>query len=478
MSLTTMLIGIGIAALIFWAIQIFVIKKYENKAMSYLQAFVGILFIFSGWVKAMDPLGTAYKIEQYMGEFEGAFEASWMSFIAPIFPIMNDFATELSVGMIVFEIVLGVMILLGIYRKFAAWSFLILILVFTFMTGFTYLTGYVPQDGIFFDFSTWGAYLESNMKVTDCGCFGDFIKLEPLTSFFKDVFLLIPGVLFIAFSKKMHSLLNKKWAMGVTLVSLAITTLYCFSNYVWDIPGTDFRPFAKGVDVQETKRIEQEATASVQVTGFLMQNKKDANKMMEVSMAEYSKYSEEWSVLEQVKTESPIPSTKISEFDLDDIEGHESTYELLENVGKSVVIVAYELKGESTRTMISVVDTIRVFDPESEEEMVKYVNSEKQVVDFKATEAYGKYYTEKVVPFTNEAIKAGYKVFFLVGGASPEELIDFTNDVNLKAKILTGDDILMKTIIRSNPGVMIWDDAKIIEKYHITKLPSFAEAKI
>jgi hypothetical protein len=76
------------------------------------------------------------------------------------------------------------------------------------------------------------------------------------------------------------------------------------------------------------------------------------------------------------------------------------------------------------------------------------------------------------------AIEKGYDVFFLVGGTSAEEVQDFANDVNLNATVLTGDDILMKTIIRSNPGVMILDKATVKKKYHIRKLPTFTESLI
>lgn len=478
MTLTTMLIGIGIAALIFLAIQYFLFKKPETLWMSFLQAFVGILFIFSGVVKAVDPLGTAYKLDQYFAEFESTFEASWFSFLAPMFPALNEYAVSFSVFMIVFEIVLGIMILFGIYKKFASWAFFLLVLFFTFLTGFTYLTGYVPMDGTFFDFSSWGIYQKSNMKVTDCGCFGDFIKLEPKISFFKDIFLLIPAFLFLFFTSKMHELLNKKAAFWVTLVSTLVFLVYSFSNYIWDIPHVDFRPFKEGVDIRAQKEIEEDAQAQVQVTGFLMKNKQDPQKMTEVAVADYSKYADEWEVVEQIKTEAPIKPTKISEFDLSDVDGNSATYEILENEGKSVVIVAYKLKGSTKTETITTVDTITVFDEESGEEMIKTVSAETEKVDFIANDSYQKQYTDKVIPFVNSAKESGYKVFFLVAGVSGKAVQDFASDIGLDATLLTGDDILMKTIIRSNPGIMLMEDATIKKKYHIRKLPQFNESLI
>ena len=474
-TLSTLLIGVAIAAAVFFLIQYFAIKKPDNALMSYMQAFVGILFLFSGWVKAIDPLGTAYKMDQYFAEFETAFETSWMSFLAPLFPVLNEYSVAFSVVMIVFEIVLGLMILLGIYKKFATWAFFLLILVFTFLTGFTYLTGYVGGDATFFNFASWGSYKESNMKVTDCGCFGDFLKLEPMVSFFKDIFLLIPGILFIIFRKKMHTLIDGKKALWISVISTVLVTIYCFSNYVWDLPHTDFRPFREGVDIQKQKQIEEDAQAAVQVTGFLMKNKKDPNRMTEVTMAEYSAYSDEWEVVEQIRTEPTLEPSKISEFDLNDVNGDEATYEILEGEGKSIMIVAYKLKGKASTNIKTIVDTITILDEASGEMLQKFVSKEIKEVDFISKPKYAELYVNKVSPFAEEALKAGYKVNFLVGGASGEEAQDFVNDVGLNATIFTGDDILMKTIIRSNPGVLILDNAKIQQKFHIRKLPSFTK---
>ena len=133
--------------------------------------------------------------------------------------------------MIVFEIALGLMLLLGHKPKFTSWAFLILVLFFTFLTGFTYLTGYVSDGVNFFSFSDWGAYKDTNMKVTDCGCFGDFIKLKPKTSFLKDVFLLIPGFYFLFKPSHMHQLFSRNIRNILVVLTVVGITFYCFSNY-------------------------------------------------------------------------------------------------------------------------------------------------------------------------------------------------------------------------------------------------------
>jgi uncharacterized membrane protein YphA (DoxX/SURF4 family) len=175
MTLGTLVLVVAIAAVLLTVlIGIFFKDDMNNWIVSLLQNFCGVLFIFSGWVKAVDPLGTAYKMEQYFAEFQGTFEDTTLSFMAPLFPTLSEYAIGFSVGMIVFEIILGLMLLLGSWPKVTAWAFFLLVLFFTFLTGFTYLTGYVPEGVNFFQFGKWGPYVETNMKVTDCGCFGDF----------------------------------------------------------------------------------------------------------------------------------------------------------------------------------------------------------------------------------------------------------------------------------------------------------------
>ena len=141
-----------------------------------------------------------------------------MKGLAPLFPALSEQSTGFSIFMVTFEIVLGVMLIVGWRRKLTAWLFFLLVVFFTLLTGFTFLTGYVPSDANFFDFAKWGPYVKDQMRVTDCGCFGDFIKLDPRISFYKDLGLMIPAILFFLFrSKWMHQIFDRKrgWIVGI-----------------------------------------------------------------------------------------------------------------------------------------------------------------------------------------------------------------------------------------------------------------------
>ena len=124
--------------------------------------FVGGLFIFSGLIKLNDPVGTKIKMEEYFGVFAEDFGSAFAAF--------TPFAMEIGMIMIILEIVLGVAVLIY-YRMDVTTVLLLLLMVF-----FTFLTFY-------------SAYFN---KVTDCGCFGDAIKLTPWQSFWKDVILMFP----------------------------------------------------------------------------------------------------------------------------------------------------------------------------------------------------------------------------------------------------------------------------------------------
>ncbi len=487
MTLSILMIRVAIAALILTLLVGFVLKKQKNWLISYLQNFTGALFLFSGWVKAVDPLGTAYKMEQYFGEFQSTFEGTMMSFIAPLFPALSEYAVGFSVFMIVFEIVLGLMLILGTWPKFTSWAFFLLVAFFTALTGFTYLTGYVPNDVNFFEFGKWGKYVETNMKVTDCGCFGDFIKLKPKVSFFKDVFLMIPAIIFLFSHKQFHQLFSGGVRRLLPLASIVGLLIYCFSNYIWDLPHADFRPFKEGTDVAAQRAMEEEAMSNVKVTGYTVSNK-ETGEQVEIAMAdygkEYKKYPKsEWE-FEQIRTKPTIEPTKISEFAVEHgTEGYEITDDILQGEGYSFMVVAVDLKAEEgapitsiRRDSIYAIDTLAVGDST---ELVRRLVKVEEKPESKPTYIWGENYTKRWTDVVNPVIaaaeKAGIKSYAVTKYTPPSKIKDFKEKTATNYPVHLADDILLKTIIRSNPGVVLWKDGKILGKWHHKKLPTFEE---
>lgn len=486
----------GSIAVVLTAIVGFLFKSHKSWLMTFLQNFCGVWFIFSGWVKAIDPLGTVYKLEDYFAEFHSTFEPTWFGFLAPMFPWLAEHAIWITVPMIIFEIILGAMLVLGHSSKVASWAFWILLAFFTLLTGFTYLTGYVPNGANFFEFGSWAEYDKNNMKVTDCGCFGDFLKLEPKTSFFKDLFLMIPAFYFLFKHKTMHQLFTPKIRnIGLGLATVGLL-FYCFKNYVWDLPHTDFRPFKNGVNVKAQRIAEEDAMANVKILKWVLKNKA-SGEMIELADAEYMKNYKnypkaEWEYLDQIKTEPTLETTKISEMEFTDInDGYDIALDLLEEENYSFTFISSALEAEvipeklTVSDSIYLIDTVTVFDPASKKESIEIVRALDRVEEKIKTKYTYKWdkdfidnYSGKVATLAKMAGAEGVKSRMIVGAADPAAIKTLADEAKLEGvQLCSADDLLLKTIIRSNPGVVLWKNGQIIQKWHINKLPDYQEIK-
>jgi uncharacterized membrane protein YphA (DoxX/SURF4 family) len=483
MSLPVLLVIILIiASLMTWLIG-GVLKKKQQWVMTFLQNYVGVLFIISGFVKAVDPLGTAYKMEDYFAAFESLFDGTWFAFISPMFPFLSEYAIVFSVVMIVFEIVLGIALILGAFPRLTSWGFLLLILLFLVLTGYTYLTGYVPIGVSFWTFSEWSGFDPNNMKVTDCGCFGDFIKFSPIVSFLKDVFLLLPGIYFVLFHRKMHRLGNRFARTSIVLAGTVLLILYNLQNYYWNLPHIDFRPFQEGVNILERQQLEREAEANIRILSWKLKSKADGRTVViPDENFDYSNYpTEEWEYLENEYTEPDVPHTKISDFAIEDFEGNDVTDDILQYQGLSLMFIAHKLPGKSQEVAITVqdtsyrVDTLSVAGTDSLEFIQVVDKIEERTIratDYIWKKSYMQRYRDKITPFVEAAEKANIRTF-LIAAATEDQVIDFARDGGPQTTYYTADDILLKTIVRSNPGIVLLSNGTIIHKWHWKKLPDF-----
>jgi len=186
--------------------------------VNFARIFVGVLFIFSGFVKMVDPLGFSYKLEEYLGP--AVFD---IGFLEP-------HSLVLAVVLVIFELLLGVMLLLGYAMNFTRWSLLLMIVFFTFLTFYS-------------------AYFN---KVTDCGCFGDAIPLDPWESFFKDVILLVLIILIFIKSHYIRPLLKtntSKWIIFILFIGCLALTYRVLTH----LPVIDFRAYKIGNNIPEKR---------------------------------------------------------------------------------------------------------------------------------------------------------------------------------------------------------------------------------
>src|SRR5690349_12963557 len=190
-------------------------KKYIDL---FSRIFVGGLFIFSGLIKLNDPIGTQIKLQEYF-EFFAEDIGSFFHYFIP-------WALEIGMIMIVLEVVLGVAILLYYRMDISTWVLLALMVFFTILTFYS-------------------AYFN---KVTDCGCFGDAIKLTPWESFIKDIVLMV-FVLHLFWYRKTYAHMLKP-SLGYSIV--LGTTLLCIFLGIFAIrhlPFIDFRAYQVGAHI-------------------------------------------------------------------------------------------------------------------------------------------------------------------------------------------------------------------------------------
>ena len=185
---------------------------------------VGVLFIFSGLIKANDPLGLSYKMQEF-------FDVWSLS-------ILNDYTLGLSLVMNTLEIVAGIALLIKFPYKQTLWLLLGLIIFFTFLTGYALFSG----------------------KIKTCGCFGDCIPLTPQTSFIKDILLFICIVILLFTQKKVKTSIHPAFGISVLLIAI-IGVGYGQKQVLIHLPYIDCLPYQQGNDINEKMKAPKGAVA-------------------------------------------------------------------------------------------------------------------------------------------------------------------------------------------------------------------------
>lgn len=193
---------------------------------------VGILFIISGLVKANDPLGLSYKMQEFfeVWELHG----------------LNDYTLAFSILMIAFEIIAGVAVIIGWQMKLFSWLLLLLIVFFTFLTAYALFSG----------------------KIKTCGCFGDCIPLTAAQSFGKDLFLLV--LILFLFRNKDRIKPPKNTGLAALALLASVMLSFGLQWYVLKhLPLVDCLPYKKGKQIQEQMKIPPGAIPDSTVISFV-----------------------------------------------------------------------------------------------------------------------------------------------------------------------------------------------------------------
>ncbi len=343
---------------------------------------VGILFIISGLIKLNDPMGFSFKLEEY-------FSAGVLDL-----PFFEPHALAISIFVVIFEVLLGVMLLIGFRVKFTVWSLLLMIVFFTFLTFYS-------------------AYFN---KVTDCGCFGDAIKLTPWESFTKDLILLVLIIILFVGRKHITSFLGAVMKTIVVAIALLLSGIYAY-HVLNHLPEIDFRPYKIGANIEEGMVVPEGAPQTVY--DYAWRFKTNEGEKIVVTQGDYPSVDGEFIDVETTEVQAGY-EPPIHDFTIEQ-NGEDFAPSLLQEP-KLVMVVAYDLLKSDP-----------VFD------------------EIKKT--------------TDLAIQNHYKVIGM--SASGPELSDkIVSDHNLNFKFYFTDETALKTIVRSNPGVLVLHRGTIEQKVH------------
>jgi hypothetical protein len=202
-------------------------------------------------------------------------------------------------------------------------------------------------------------------------------------------------------------------------------------------------------------------------------------------MKEFKSYpKEEWEFLDPIKGEPSVAQTKISEFMVEDKEGHEVGEEILAEEGYSLIFVAYKFKGKSSFETREVSDTTFTRDTiigtagDTTITEVPVINSSEQDVEvFNWDQKYLDRFKTSVNELAAAALKDEHKVFGIVGSATKEAIDDIRAKAEIPFDFYKADDILLKTIQRSNPGLLLMKDGLVVKKWHHRHMPDYESLK-
>lgn len=354
-------------------------------------ALLGLLFIFSGLIKLNDPVGTAYKLEEYFEVFSSDVPAlSWL------FDPLHNASRFLSVALSSLEVILGVSLLLRFLLRQTLYALLALLVFFTFLTF----------------------YSAAFNKVTDCGCFGDFIKLTPWTSFAKDLFLL--GLWAVVFFNQKH--LRHAFVRGMTgLMAMTFASALAIGigvRALGHLPYFDFLPYKVGNNIPALMK-----AAEAPRYQYTFERNGQTMQATEFPADSTWKYK-------SMTVLNPVQSTPvITDFVITDPQGDDITKRVLTG-NQLILIVQNTNKADRDRFA----DLNKLFEAAA--------TSRKHI---------------GVLTITSTA--AG-------------KFDSFRHDVNLATPYAFADATVLKSIIRSNPGLLVLHNGTVVAKYHYHDIPA------
>ena len=357
---------------------------------------VGIVFIYSGFVKGIDPLGSDYKFTDYFN----AFGMGWMNATTLFF----SFALSLA------EFLIGTALLFNLWVSRMAWGSLL------FMAFFTPLT----------------LVLALTNPVSDCGCFGDAMILTNWQTFWKNIILFLLAIMIFVYRKEYKSSLS---LMGqFSFLTLAGAGMLCLSIYCYrHLPVLDFRPYAVGKNITEGMRLPEGAKPD-QYEVTLKYKNKQTGEIRSITEENYPwqdtlnwEYESSSERLVKKGYITPIHDLVIEHPTLGNI-----TEEILEDDNHTILAVAYNLNQSDTQ------------------------------------------YQPAINRLAEYACEKGIR-FYGLTSSTERDIEAYKKRNHVPYEFCTADEIQLKTMIRSNPGVIILREGTILDKWAGKDVPDVKE---
>ncbi|SFR52649.1 Uncharacterized membrane protein YphA, DoxX/SURF4 family [Robiginitalea myxolifaciens] len=349
---------------------------------------VGVLFIISGFIKLNDPVGFSFKLEEYFSE--------------PVLnlPWLEPHALGIALFVVILEVLLGVALLVGFRLKLTRWILLGMIVFFTFLTLYSAVTG----------------------KVTDCGCFGDALKLTPWQSFYKDVALLVLILILFWGKDLLKPLGGKTFRSGITAAALVACVGFAY-HVLNHLPAIDFRAYHIGTNIPEDKSVPEDAPKPV--IEYDWKFRIDGEEKIITTLGAFPEVQGEFIEVAETREIEPGYEPPIHDFTLE--RGDTDYADALLARKNLLMIISYDL-------------------------------------DRSHREAFA-----SLARIADSATSLGYSVIGM--SASSQAQVDaIKEEYNLNIPFYFSDQTTLKTIVRSNPGVVRLEAGTIVQKLHYNDL--------
>ena len=351
---------------------------------------LAVVFIFSGFVKAIDPLGTQYKIQDYLDAF------GWVG----VFPDYIPFLASVLLGML--EFCLGVYLFFGIRRIIAPRA---VVAVMALMTPLTF-------------------WLALDNPVSDCGCFGDAVVLTNWETFGKNVVLLVMSLVVLKWRKRIFPLATTRFDWLIALYGflyILCMTIYCYRH----LPIFDFRPYYVGADIRSGMEIPEGEEPTVYETRFVLQ--KDGVEK-EFALRDYPDstwtFVDSKTVVKKKGYEPPIHDFSMMSYE----DGEDITEQVLTDEGYTFLLVAHQL-GQANDGKIDLIN---------------------ELYDYCLDNDYA---------------------FYCLTSSSDEDILKWQEYTGAEYPFCLMDNITLKTMVRSNPGLVLLKGGVVINKWSVADIP-------